>query len=169
MTAIPNKADHPPTETLENLPYLSGVIWEGLRHSTGLAHRLWRQYPDKTLNYNGLDIPPMTVMSATALLLHENPDIFPEPYQFKPERWLGPDQQRLRHYLVPFSSGTRSCVGMNLAYVELYSTVAAVFRNFELQLHDVIRERDIDCVRDAFVPLPRPESKGVHIKVVGVK
>ena len=166
---MPHSTDVPSLQTLEQSPYLTAVIHEALRYSTGLSHRLWRSYPQKTLQYKGLDIPPGTIISATAMLIHENPSIFTDPHAFKPERWLGEDAQHLRRYFIPFSRGTRRCVGESLAYAEMYFTVAIVFRRFEFELYDVVRERDIDCARDAFVPVSKPESKGVRVKVIGVK
>jgi len=165
----------PPLATFEQSPYLTATILEGLRHSHGLTHRLWRSFPQKTLYYNGLAIPPRTNISATALLLHENPNNFPDFSTFRPERWLGEGQDKgkvgvkLKRYLVPFSRGTRRCVGENLAWAEMYATLAVIVRRFEMILHDVVKERDVDIVRDAFVPLAKGESRGICIKVVGLK
>ena len=47
---------------------------------------------------------------------------------------------------------------------ELYITIACVFSRFDLQLHDTIRARDIDSVRDCFVGEVSPESRGVRVK-----
>lgn len=54
----------------------------------------------------------------TSVLMHLNPNIFPSPKTFQPERWL--ENPRLSKYLVSFSKGSRQCLGMNLAYAELY-------------------------------------------------
>ena len=50
----------------------------------------------------------------TATFLHDNPSLFPNPRTFNPERWMGDkaSNQRLSKYVVPFSRGTRACVGM---------------------------------------------------------
>lgn len=46
-------------------------------------------------------------------LMHRNPDIFPEPMKFEPERWLNlEDARRLDHHMVPFGRGRTMCVGM---------------------------------------------------------
>lgn len=55
----------------------------------------------------------------TSLLLHNNPDIFPNPEQFNPERWMDlAERHRLEKYLVAFSKGSRSCIGV--PYVNPY-------------------------------------------------
>lgn len=165
---ISNPGDHVELQELEKLPYLTAIIHEGLRIAHGVSHPLSRAFPDKSLKYGDREIPPKTVVYMTSLLIHENPDIFPNPRVFKPERWLGDDQQRLLHYLTPFSRGTRACLGINLAWAEMYLILATVFRRFSFDIKDVVRERDIDCTRDFFLPAPTPESKGVVVAVLPV-
>jgi hypothetical protein len=53
----------------------------------------------------------------------------------------------------------------SLALTELYIVIACLFRRFDLELYDTIRERDIDIVRDCFIGEPSPQSKGVRVKV----
>lgn len=53
-----------------------------------------------------------TPVGMTSVMLHDNPHLFPSPRPFQPERWLQPSKTQLRKYLVPFSRGSRSCLGM---------------------------------------------------------
>ena len=96
-----------------------------------------------------------------------DPSVFPEPYAFNPDRWLEAAAQgtRLDRYLVTFSKGTRSCLGMNLAYAELYLGIAALVSKFDLDLYDFDQNRDLDIVRDCFGGLPSKESRGVRVSV----
>lgn len=55
-------------------------------------------------------------------------DVFPAPGEFVPERFV--EEPRLERFLLAFSRGSRRCVGMNLAYAELYLAVARIFRRF---------------------------------------
>lgn len=59
-----------------------------------------------------IDGVPQTVVSMGATFLHKNPDIFPNPSTFQPERWLKEDSAMLEKYLVSFSKGPRSCLGI---------------------------------------------------------
>jgi len=100
-------------QQLEQLPYLTGVIMEGLRLSNGVSTRLARVAPDRSLYFHDWVIPKGTPVGMTSVLIHQNPDIFPQPLEFIPERWLDPkEKQRMERYLVPFSKGTRVCLGM---------------------------------------------------------
>lgn len=55
-----------------------------------------------------------TPMSCSAYFIHMNPDFFPEPESFEPERWLRAAErgEKLHRYLLSFSAGSRQCVGM---------------------------------------------------------
>lgn len=67
----------------------------------------------------------------SSYLLHRNPDVFPNPTAFEPERWINADPQAskaMRTCLVPFSRGSRGCIGQNLAMCELYLTLGILFR-----------------------------------------
>jgi cytochrome P450 len=49
----------------------------------------------------------------TSLLQHNNPEIFPNPEEFNPERWMDlTERHRLEKYLVAFSKGSRQCIGI---------------------------------------------------------
>lgn len=75
---------------------------------------------------------------------------FPDAEHFKPERWLDPAQSAaLEKSYISFSRGSRGCIGMNLAYAELFYTFAYLFRNFELELFETT-QHDMEW-HDAFV------------------
>jgi cytochrome P450 len=96
-----------------------------------------------------------------------DPEIFPSPHTFNPDRWLQAEKQgtRLDRYLVTFSKGSRACLGINVAYSEMYLGIAALVSQFDMELYDFDQQRDLDIVRDCFVGLPSKESKGVRVKV----
>ncbi|KAH9171984.1 cytochrome P450 [Lactarius sanguifluus] len=57
-----------------------------------------------------------------------------DPDAFIPDRWLGEDAKTHEASLAVFSKGPRSCIGINLAYCELYTLIAGVFRRFDVTL-----------------------------------
>ena len=164
QNAIPDPSLPPSITTLERLPYLSAIIKEGLRLTNAISHRNARIAPDRALQYKGWIIPAGTVVNMTTYLLHVDPDVFPEPQEFQPQRWLA--GKELEKYLLPFGKGTRMCLGMNLAYAELYLTLASVFRRFDMKLFQTTR-RDVDIAHDFFSGTPALDSKGVRVEIVG--
>ncbi|GAB1191084.1 hypothetical protein APSETT444_000253 [Aspergillus pseudonomiae] len=162
---IPDPQQFPTLTTLEQLPYLTAVIQEGLRLCNPVTHRVSRQFPDMQLLCRRIIIPANTIVGMTAMLTHLNETIFPEPHTFRPERWLGPDGKRLERYLVPFNRGSRFCLGVNLARAELVLILAAVFRQFDFDVSAVRRERDIDVSRDYILGAQARDTPGILVTV----
>jgi cytochrome P450 len=104
----------------------------------------------------------------SSYLMHHSPSIFPKSHTFDPDRWLNKDQtangKPLSRYLVSFSKGTRMCVGLHLAWAELYIGLANVFRRVDLELFETAR-KEVQMAREFFVPQPEVGSKGVRVVV----
>ncbi|KAL8901565.1 MAG: hypothetical protein Q9207_005144 [Kuettlingeria erythrocarpa] len=154
----------PKWSQLEQLPYLSAVITEGLRIGSGVSHRMQRIFPDTVLQHSGYAIPAKTPVSMTALLVHNDPSIFPDPRTFRPERFL--ETPELRKYIISFSRGSRQCVGMNMAYAEFYLGLAAVWApgRFQWELFET-DIGDVETVHDFINTSPRLDSKGIRVTV----
>ncbi|KAL8859758.1 MAG: hypothetical protein Q9178_003873 [Gyalolechia marmorata] len=158
----------------------------------GVSHRLARISPDVDLQYKNWTIPRGVPVSMTALLLHADPTFFPSPTSFSPDRWLSQTAKKLEHrYLVTFGKGSRMCIGMSLAYCELYLTLFAVFARssrrddakfdsdekrgekddegkkeggLELELWET-GDRDVVVKRDFFNAVPELGTKGIRVVV----
>ncbi|RDW59056.1 hypothetical protein BP5796_11980 [Coleophoma crateriformis] len=175
-----SSSKRPTVAELEQLPYLTGCIQECIRLSYGVSSRLQRIAPDETLIFHdktsGKDwaIPPGTPVGMTSVLIHHDESIFPDSKKFLPERWIG--HPHLDKYLVSFSKGSRICLGINLAYAELYLALAGIFAVYGskdvreegdvgyLELWETT-EADVTIAKDVFIPLAADESKGVRILV----
>lgn len=84
----------------------------------------------------GQFVPAGTIVSSSPYLQNYNEDVFPDPFAFKPERWLTKDPtelQRLNQTQATFSKGSRQCGGINLATTEVYHTLATMGRRFKLK------------------------------------
>lgn len=147
---------------LEKLPYMQACIKEGLRISTGESIRSPR-IANHAITYQKWQIPPNVSISMSIVDICFNEKIFPDAHSFKPERWLD-STNNLDRYYVFFSKGYRTCLGMQLAYAELYHMIGGVFRNFELELYET-DVSDVKMAHDFFIPLPKLDSKGVRVKV----
>ncbi|KAJ8093235.1 hypothetical protein PM082_020721 [Marasmius tenuissimus] len=147
-------------EVLEKLPYLTAVIKESLRLSHGVASPLPRVVGSSGSTIAGVTVPPRAVVSSAAYIVHTNPNIFPDPQEFVPERWL--DNRELDKYLVAFSKGPRICLGINLAWAELYLIFANIFRRLEFELHDAPEEAP--AWGDYFLPLYTEEHLRAQVR-----
>jgi cytochrome P450 len=152
----------PSYHQLEQLPYLSAVVKEGLRLHGGIVARSQRISRYETLHCAGFDIPPGTPLSTSSYFVHRDPTIFPNPSVFDPDRWLrSADPHALDRYLVAFGKGSRNCVGKNLGQAELFLTLATVLRRFDLDLYET-DETDVTIERDWYVMQPKKDSLGVR-------
>ncbi|KAH7386033.1 benzoate 4-monooxygenase cytochrome P450 [Pyrenochaeta sp. MPI-SDFR-AT-0127] len=161
--------DAQPTWTqLETLPYLRAFINESLRFNCCLTD-IFPRVPAEPLRYKDWIIPAGTSVGAIPWLLNRHPDVFPDPDVFRPERWLEAEAQgeRLTRYLVTFTKGTRICLGINLAYAEMYIMVAALVRNFDMELVDSSIE-DIVPYRDYGLSFNKGYKVGVNFKITDV-
>ncbi len=151
---------------LEKLPYLTAVIQESLRMSLGVSSRLPRKNTKSEMVYKDWVIPRGQFVGMTQRDILYNAEIYPDPMRFDPERWLKGDESKelFNKYHVTFSKGARRCIGIHLAYAELYITLAAIFGQFELELYQTTRV-DVEPVVDYFIPKAVAGSKGVRMLV----
>ncbi|KAK5054451.1 hypothetical protein LTR84_001341 [Exophiala bonariae] len=168
--AIPTADKSDPTANLEwteleKLPYLTACIKEAIRLSYSTTSRNARLF-SKPIQYGSWVIPPRTPISMTIPFLNHDEDIFPNSTSFVPERWLDSPRTKngspLDRYFVGFGKGTRSCLGINLAYAELYLTLAATFRYFDFELYETDKT-DVKLAHDFFLPFPKLESNGIRV------
>ncbi|KAG6991450.1 cytochrome P450 monooxygenase [Physcia stellaris] len=131
-------------------PYLSAVIKESLRLSLGAITRLPRVNKHKDMRYGSWVIPKGTAVSMSHTCMHYNEDVFPDPKAFRPERWLGGQEESKRLE--------------SLANAELYLTLATLFRTYDFQLYDTTLA-DVAPARDFFVPVPEPGGNGLRVLV----
>lgn len=160
---------------LDKLPYLQGCINEALRLSNPVTGRLPRFNPRAPTTYTTPDgkttytFPPNTVMSMSMSDLHSNASIFPSPRTFNPSRWIESSPEHLKEMhrcFVPFSKGSRSCVGIEVAKMELVLTAGNVFRTLgrDMKLWETTA-RDLSWAYDFFAPYIPLDSKGLRVKI----
>jgi len=161
---------------LEKLPYLTAVIEEGNRLSFGVTARTARisheplTYTPSTYNTSpsslskSYTLPPGTPISITTLSAHTAESVFPDPYTFDAERWLGDLGRERRKFQMAFGKGGRICLGIELARAELYLVTAALVRGFEMSLWKT-DESDVTFLHDYHVAMPKLNSKGVRVLV----
>ena len=127
--------------TLNGCKYLRACIDEALRVSTPATGTLWRQQArddPKPLYIDGHLIPRGTHFATSTYHIHHNPDYFPDPYAYRPERWLPDESDAERRRLMaaafaPFSLGYRNCPGKPMAYMEVSLVMAKTIFYFDFE------------------------------------
>ncbi|CAL4138344.1 unnamed protein product, partial [Meganyctiphanes norvegica] len=130
-------------EDLGKMKYTEAVILETMRLYPPIPFFVSRITSSKW-SYNGLTIPAGTVVEAPVWSIHHDPEIYPEPKKFKPERFL-PEERASRHSLshLPFGAGPRNCIGLRFALLEAKLTLALTVQKFII--------KPAKCTKD---PLP---------------
>ncbi|KAB8269433.1 cytochrome P450 [Aspergillus minisclerotigenes] len=120
--------------TISQMPYLDGVIHEANRLGSPVSTVLPRKVPSTGCVLGGHFLPKGTVVGFHLDDINRNPKLFAEPNEFIPERWSGEEGKKLHRWFVPFSKGSRRCIGMDFAFVEMKLAVAAIISRFEIWL-----------------------------------
>ncbi|KEF50879.1 uncharacterized protein A1O9_13069, partial [Exophiala aquamarina CBS 119918] len=147
--------------TLPTIAY-NAVIQEGLRLGVGVGSRLQRISPTHPMNIGHWTIPSGTPVGMTSILVHKNSELFYEPHDFIPERWI--ENPQLDEYLLSFSKGSRQCAGITLAYTELRIVLATLIRRLDFELFQTTIE-DVAIEHDLVTANARLGSQGVRVLV----
>jgi cytochrome P450 len=125
----------PEAADLVTLTYLNAVVHETLRlYSPGVisARRVKRD-----LSFDGHRIPAGRMLIFSAYVTHRVPEIWPEPMEFRPQRW-DPNAPGYRkpapHEFIPFSGGLHRCIGSVMAITEMTVMLARLVAKTRLQL-----------------------------------
>lgn len=84
----------------------------------------------------GERIPGNFTVSVPTYAVHRDPEIFPDPETFRPERWLEDDEKvrNMRAVFISFSSGARACIRRNITFIEQQILVAMLVHCYEFAL-----------------------------------
>ncbi|XP_004677269.1 PREDICTED: thromboxane-A synthase [Condylura cristata] len=155
--------DHPAPEYCslqEGLPYLDMVIAETLRMYPP-AFRFTRE-ATRDCEVLGQRIPAGAVVETAVGALHHDPEHWPRPEVFDPERFTAEAQQQRRPFTyLPFGAGPRSCLGVRLGLLEVKLTLLQVLCKFRFE---ACSETQVPLQLESKSAL-RPKN-GVYIKIV---
>ncbi len=110
--------------------YLTATINEILRRRPVLSNaepRLVKQ----PIEIGGIEYRPGVVLFASAYLVHHDPAIYPDPYAFRPERFL--ERTPGTYTWIPFGGGRRRCLGASFALLEMKIVLRAALARYELR------------------------------------
>lgn len=130
LTAL---GDDPDPVSITRLPYLTAVTSETLRIYPVAILTVPRAVK-QPVELMGYALEPGTRLYGCIYLTHHRPDLYPEPEQFRPERFL--EKQFSPYEFLPFGGGTRRCLGEALAWFEIKLVLATILAHYELELVD---------------------------------
>ncbi|MGA7932928.1 MAG: cytochrome P450, partial [Kovacikia sp.] len=148
---------NPDPLAISRLPYLNAVCQETLRiYPVGLfAFSRILNEPWSLMDH---DFESGTAISICIYLLHHRPDLYPNPKQFRPERFL--ERQFSPYEYFPFGGGNRRCIGAAFAMFEMKLVLATILSRWQLQLAS---NHPIKPCRRGVTMSP---AKGVPMRVV---
>lgn len=120
-------------ETLGELVYLSACFQETLRIFPSLI-RIERKCTKEWRHESGLVIPEGMIVEIPVFSLHEDPEYFPDPHIFKPERFLPENKDNLNPYsYLPFGLGNHNCIGMRMSKENSLIAMVKILKIFKFR------------------------------------
>ncbi len=120
--------------------YMTATINESLRLRPVLP-QVEPRYLRKPVTIGGFDYPAGVALIPAPYMLHHDPEVYPEPFSFRPERFL--DQSPGTYTWIPFGGGRRRCLGAAFALQEMKIVITEVMRRFELEPAEPRGERTV--------------------------
>lgn len=143
LSTFPSASDISGGAKLHNCKYMRAFIYETLRMAPPVPADLAREVRAGGTTVDGQFFPPGTLLSTSPYCLSYNSDIYPEPFKFRPERWLSreddPEGSSAEEVALAesghcaFSTGSRGCVGKNMAWLEMQIVLAKMIHALEIR------------------------------------
>ncbi len=155
-----NTAEDPDPVTITRLPYLSAVCQETLRLYP-IAISAFPRVVKESMQVAGYALEPGTVIMPSIYLAHHRPAIYPEPKQFRPERFL--ERQFSPYEYLPFGGGDRRCIGSAFALFEMKLVLFQLLSKCDFSL---VNTQPIRPIRRGLTVAPSDQLK---MKVTGIR
>lgn len=144
--------DHIDGRAVRSNVYLRACIDEALRLSPPVPSHLPREVLPGGLTVDGHYFAPGTTVGTPTYALQHNPEYYPDPFKYRPERWIvdesiggiqSPDSvATARAAFCAFNVGRRGCVGKNIAYLELSVALAKLLYVYDLRIPEDPEKRE---------------------------
>ncbi|CAI7666743.1 unnamed protein product [Penicillium bialowiezense] len=150
-----------------NLKYLDACVKEAGRLHPAIGLTLERVVPRGGATICGQFFEQGTNIGMNPWVIHRDKEVFgADAAEWNPDRWLDPDMEkvtRMDNSLLTFGSGSRTCIGKNISYLEIYKLIPTIFARYEIELWDPKREWEIAnswlvVQSDFFIRLKQRES-----------
>ncbi|KAK5092857.1 hypothetical protein LTR70_006037 [Exophiala xenobiotica] len=126
------------------MPYLYGVLKESMRLHPSVGLLMERHVPAQGVEIDGHFLKAGTIVGINPWVTNHNSEVFPNPDDFKPERWLEASEQQLKAmdnlWELNFGGGARKCIGRNISWIEMMKVIPELLRQYTVELTDPKRE-----------------------------
>ncbi|KID93904.1 cytochrome P450, partial [Metarhizium majus ARSEF 297] len=119
------------TDCKQHLPYLEALVYETFRFAP-ITSGFMPRVCSKDMSFQGYRVPAGTHIAFNLMAMNNHPDVWDQPDRFLPERFLG--NEDAKRNIFAFSYGPRSCIGRNLAWMEIMTILANVLNTFNIRL-----------------------------------
>ncbi|WP_414621197.1 cytochrome P450 [Calothrix sp. CCY 0018] len=150
--------ENPNPLEIAKLPYLSAVCQETLRMYPVLPV-LFPRIALSPIKIGGIEFDAETTFMPSVYLVHYREDLYPNPQQFQPQRFLERQYSSCEYF--PFGGGSRRCLGYTLAQLEMKLVIATVISKYQLASLD---EQPVKIQRRGFTLAP---TGGVNMVMKG--
>ncbi|XP_055542715.1 uncharacterized protein LOC129728307 [Wyeomyia smithii] len=118
-------------QTLQEFRYLETVIKEAMRLYPPVPF-IGRKLVDD-LEMNGTVVKAGQDFLIPIYVIHRNPEIYPDPEKFDPDRFSETAESNRGPYdYIPFSAGSRNCIGQRYAMLEMKTTLIKLLWNYKI-------------------------------------
>ncbi|MFN6567722.1 cytochrome P450 [Dendronalium sp. ChiSLP03b] len=158
---------NPDPSSVAKLPYLTAVCQETLRIYPIVISGFFR-IVKSPIEIMGYQLPKGTAIIPSIYLAHHREAVYPQPQQFRPERFL--ERQFSPYEYLPFGGGNRRCIGLAFAQYEMKIALATILLQFQISLIDQRQVRPVRRGLTLAAPaglqmVARPQVKRVNISV----
>ncbi|KAF2162134.1 hypothetical protein M409DRAFT_69345 [Zasmidium cellare ATCC 36951] len=138
--SLEGDAELPEFKAVDDIPLLGAILQETLRRWAPVPGGQPRVTPPPVCSLAGYDnIPPGVKVHSSAGVLHRNPEVFPNPEEWTPDRWLDSSDKQtseMNRWFWAWSSGGTTCLGNNFATNSMKLVIATVYSNFTTKIVD---------------------------------
>ncbi|KAF7395383.1 hypothetical protein HZH68_009433 [Vespula germanica] len=149
-------------ENIKEMTYLDQVFRETLRKYPPATLLMRRSISDYTFESNNVSVPKGTRIWIPVYAIQRDPEIFPSPDAFKPERFSH-ENEKTRHPMsyIPFGDGPRNCIGARFAVYQSKVGLIKILRKFKVE---TCEKTPIPYINhpNAFILSP---LNGMHLKL----
>ncbi|XP_049307455.1 cytochrome P450 6a8-like isoform X9 [Bactrocera dorsalis] len=164
--AVENHGGKVTYECVNSMSYMKQVVSETLRKYPVLPHLQRKTMADYVVpGHPNYVIEKDTTVFIPVMAMHHDPEIYPDPEKFDPERFA-PDEMKSRDpiYWLPFGDGPRNCIGLRFGQMQIRVALTYLLSNFEFS---PCPKTEIPLVFDPKEFLTSTKG-GIHLKVQSI-